>query len=144
MAKLYPIHPIPSQPEGHRGILMSWLWTAITFVWLSHTAHLSKRENEQIHNNGSTKITMYTIRWLEKICLFNPRTTLPWYIFPYGWVVHRHHGNGCCGWEPIRLVISTGIITNVVEIAEHKWHGVEASHTGTGHAYHIIKKNLLI
>ena len=95
MAKLYPIHPIPSQPEGHRGILMSWLWTAITFVWLSHTAHLSKRENEQINNNGSAKITMDTIRWLESLFIWSMHNITLIYIpvwlscppASWGWVL---------------------------------------------------------
>ena len=40
MTKLYPIQRL-SHWGGHSGTFMSWLCTARTFVWTSHTTHLA-------------------------------------------------------------------------------------------------------
>ena len=51
IAKLYPIQS-PSQLRGHSGTFMSWLWTASTFAFVSHTTHLMVM---RCHKSGEVK-----------------------------------------------------------------------------------------
>lgn len=41
-------------------------------------------------------------------------------------LAHRHHGNGGVGGEPVGLVVSTGVVADVVHVAEEEGHGAEA------------------
>lgn len=44
--------------------------------------------------------------------------------------LHRHHGNGCRGGQPIGLVIAVGVATQVVGVAVEEGHGVETRDAG--------------
>ena len=43
-----------------------------------------------------------------------------------------HHGHWSIGGEPVRFVVSAGIVADVVGTTEQEWHSVESSDTGTG------------
>lgn len=40
--------------------------------------------------------------------------------------VHRHHGDGSSGGEPVGLVIAAGVVAHFVDVAVNKRHGAEA------------------
>ena len=41
-------------------------------------------------------------------------------------LTHGHHGNGGVGGEPVGLVVATGIVADIVHVAEEEGHGAEA------------------
>jgi hypothetical protein len=43
-----------------------------------------------------------------------------------------HHGNGGGGRKPIRFIVATGVIANVIEIAEYERHRAEPLQTRSG------------
>ena len=54
---------------------------------------------------------------------------VPWNIFRYCWVRNGHHWNRLICREPIRFIISTSIITYIIEVAEKEWHCVKSLNT---------------
>ena len=61
---------------------------------------------------------------------------LLWLIIPGnvrsdGSVGNGHHRNGCVGGEPVRFIVATGVIADVIDIAEEERHRVEALDTRT-------------
>ena len=48
---------------------------------------------------------------------------------------HRHHWYRLISREPVRLVISAGIVADIIEVTEEEGHGVEPGHTGASHTY---------
>ena len=44
-------------------------------------------------------------------------------------LAHGHHGNGGVGGEPVGLVVATGIVADVVHVAEEEGHCAEARQT---------------
>ena len=47
---------------------------------------------------------------------------------------HRHHGNRLVGGEPVRLVVTAGVVTDVIEVTEEEGHRVKLVDTGPRHA----------
>ena len=44
---------------------------------------------------------------------------------------NSHHGNRGTGGQPVGFVVSAGIVAHAVEVTEQKWHGTEATQTGS-------------
>lgn len=45
-------------------------------------------------------------------------------------VAHWHHGNRSIGGQPVRFVITTGVIAHLVRVTEEEGHCAESLHTG--------------
>lgn len=50
-------------------------------------------------------------------------------------LLYGHHGQRSCRWQPIGLVISAGIVTEVSRIAVQEGHGAEPAETGAGQTW---------
>ena len=42
-----------------------------------------------------------------------------------------HHRDRSAGGQPVRFVVTAGVVADVVEITEDEWHGAEALQAGT-------------
>ena len=51
-------------------------------------------------------------------------------------VLYRHHWESLAGRQPIGLVVTTGVVTDVVEITKHEGHGAEALQARAGPTCH--------
>lgn len=58
---------------------------------------------------------------------------------------YRHHGKRSGGWQPVGLVISAGIVTNVSRVAVQEGHGAEPWEAGASQTYreHITQKGFM-
>lgn len=43
--------------------------------------------------------------------------------------VHRHHGDGRSGGEPVGFVVSAGVVAHFIDVAVNERHGAEARQT---------------
>ena len=131
IAKLYPIHN-PFHPFGQFGIFMSWLWMAITFDCVSHTAHLKDKEISPVY------IIDFLTTFLYEIYInINNALMIPGNIIPDSRIRNWHHGNRFVCWKPIRFVISTCIIANIIKVTEKEWHCVKTLNTRTRRPFKI-------
>lgn len=53
---------------------------------------------------------------------------VPGDVFLYCRVLDRHHGNWTIGRQPVRTIIATGIMADVVDVAEEEGHRRELPH----------------
>lgn len=57
-----------------------------------------------------------------------------------GIILHRHHGDGFVGRKPIGLVITGGVVTHVIHVAEEEGHRAECGDARAGKTCTHIQK----
>ena len=50
-------------------------------------------------------------------------------IMADGLFTNRHHRNGGVRGQPVRFVVSTGVVADAVEVTEQEWHRTETTQT---------------